>query len=174
MREMTVPTPHPRPWPQSSPCQPSLQGPRAHRRQTGKTGRWGDGGRQTGSMQALLRGLGCVNSSSSVGSPGPLFSGASLQASQEGRRKVKASGEPHTGPRAALGTRQPRLPARIPLRTRGLGGECSQGPREPISGKAAQSVHHADRAVGTSQENPGVQAPHPQRGRVHTATRQPL
>ena len=51
---------------------------------------------------------------------GPSFSGASLQTSQ-GHRKVNASRQPHTGPWAALGTRQACLPARIPLRTRGIG-----------------------------------------------------
>lgn len=58
----------------------SSQGPQAHERQTGKSP-----GRTSG--EALLWGLGCGNSSSSVGSPGPLllwgFS-ADLTGPQEG------------------------------------------------------------------------------------------
>ena len=91
----------------------SSQGPQTHERQTGISPGWTGG-------EALLWGLGVGTPAIQWGPLGTPFSGASLQASQ-GHRKVKASRQPHTGPRAALGTRQARLPTRIPLRTRGIG-----------------------------------------------------
>ena len=53
-------------------------------------------------------------------------------------------------------------------------GSVHKAPGSPFQEKQPKPLRHADRAVGTSQESPGVQAPHPQRGHVHTGTRQPL
>lgn len=90
----------------------SSQGPQAHERQTGKS----PGGQRGGP----LVGPGVWELQQFSGVPWAPPSGASLQTSQ-GHRKVNASRQPHTGPWAALGTRQACLPARIPLRTRGTG-----------------------------------------------------
>lgn len=111
---MTVPIPHPCPRPWSAPlwlCPHRAPRPTRGRQEIHQGG-------QVGRPFCGARGVGTP--AVQWGPLGTPFSGASLQASQ-GRSKVKASRQPHTGPRAALDTRQARLPARIPLRTRGIG-----------------------------------------------------
>lgn len=97
-----------------------LTGPPGSQEADRKDGEMGRRGRTDGEHAGPPVGPGVCELQQFSGVPwAPLLWGFS--AGPQGRRKVKASGQPHTSPRAALGARQARLPARIPLRTRGIG-----------------------------------------------------